>query len=225
VRQGSVFTQKPYLTCVDCNTGWMKDFEDQVERLAALFSSSDSVTLEREQTAALAGWITLITILAEYIDTSGDSLTTTRGDLESIRLDRQPPAHWSIFAASLAATIWAARYRHHATRIDQFTGVQQFMEAVKADQSSNTQTSSFGIGRVFFQIFSTPEPSFVTDYRITAKGAGLTQIWPLPPGRLWPYAKEGAAKFPTQLVLTDQTADELANAYPERIKRLTKLSV
>ena len=99
------------------------------------------------------------------------------------------------------------------------------MAAVKADQPWNTQTSSFGIGRVFFQIFSTPDSSFVTDYRMASKGAGLTQIWSLPQGSLWPYAKAGTVKFPTQLMITDQTADELADAYPERIKRLTKLSV
>jgi hypothetical protein len=225
LRQGSIFTKKPYLACVSCNTGWMKDFEDLVSKFSTLFSSFDPVTLQRIQTEALAGWITLIAILAEYIDQSGGHLTATVANLECIRLNRHPPAHWSIFAASLDARIWAARYRHHGTHIGQYESVDEFEASAKVRPKPNTQTSSFGIGRIFFQVFSSPDQRFVMDYRVAAKSAGLAQIWPLPPASLWPYAKEGMAKFPTKLMLTDETAEELANAYPERIKRLCQINI
>jgi hypothetical protein len=48
VRQGSIFTQKPYLACVDCNTGWMRKFEDDMLLFSTpLFISNDGISLSR----------------------------------------------------------------------------------------------------------------------------------------------------------------------------------
>ncbi len=38
IKQGSIFSQKPYLACVCCNTGWMKSFEMRPESSLPLFS-------------------------------------------------------------------------------------------------------------------------------------------------------------------------------------------
>jgi hypothetical protein len=226
IRQGSIFSQKPYLACEKCNTGWMKAFEDEVEKFGHLFlTSPDSTLLEEGQVRSLAGWVTLITILAQYIDRARIDITVTRHDLDCIWQRKVPPDHWSIFAASLDGFLWRARYRHRATNISPYAGVQEYLDAVTAGVQANTMVSSFGIGSIYFQVFGCPVPSFVSDYRAVTKQAGLNQLWPLPAGSLWPYAKQGTAKFPTKLVLTDATADELSNTYYERIRRLTKLSI
>ena len=67
--QGGMFSQKPYLACQKCNTGWMNDFEQQVLIFAkSLFTSSKETKLTRKQVRSLCGWLSLIAILAEYID-------------------------------------------------------------------------------------------------------------------------------------------------------------
>jgi hypothetical protein len=204
----------------------MKAFEDEVEKFGHLFlTSPDSTLLEEGQVRSLAGWVTLITILAQYIDRARIDITVTRHDLDCIWQRKVPPDHWSIFAASLDGFLWRARYRHRATNISPYAGVQEYLDAVTAGVQANTMVSSFGIGSIYFQVFGCPVPSFVSDYRAVTKQAGLNQLWPLPAGSLWPYAKQGTAKFPTKLVLTDATADELSNTYYERIRRLTKLSI
>lgn len=226
IRQGSIFSQKPYLACVGCNTGWMREFEDDVKPFGeSLFKRFDPITLEENQVRALAGWIALVAILAQYVDKAREDITTTREDLDCIWKRKVPPDYWSVFACSLDGNIWRGRYSHRATHIARFDGVPKYLEAVKAGVQANTQVSSFGIGSIFFQVYSCPAPSLVTDYRAVTKKAGLNQIWPLPPGSLWPHVKQGTVKFPTMLIPSDQSAEELSTAFYERIRRLTKLSI
>jgi hypothetical protein len=226
LRQGSIFNQKPHLACIGCNTGWMKDFEDKVASFGKpLFAGGNATVLCEDQVRSLAGWITLVAILAQYIDESRIDIVSTRSDLDCIWKQKVPPDHWSIFAASQNGNVWNARYRSRSTNVADYASVQQFMDTVKAGVDANTQLSSFGIGSLFIQVFICPFPRFVDDYRTVTNEAGLNQIWPLPTGRLWPYHKQGTAQFPTKLVLGDQTAQALADTYYERLNRLSALSV
>jgi hypothetical protein len=78
--------------------------------------------------------------------------------------------------------------------------------------------SSFGIGNLFLQVFTTPYKLIAGDYQAAAKKTGLIQIWPIPLPILWPLQK-GTAKFPTKLVLTDETAENLSLAFRDVIDR------
>jgi hypothetical protein len=70
IREGSIFTQKPYLCCITCNTGWMRKFEDEMCSFAKpLFAPpTGDVILDDTKQRILAVWVALITILAEFID-------------------------------------------------------------------------------------------------------------------------------------------------------------
>lgn len=133
LKQGSIFTQKPHLACIDCNTGWMRQFEDDMCFFAKpIFTSRGSVTLNMDQRRALAGWVALIAILAEYIDKSKASLTISEADKTHLKKNREPPRAWSIVAISSNSRKWFARYRHVTTFIGNFTSAQEFEEAVRA---------------------------------------------------------------------------------------------
>src|SRR4051794_16517547 len=46
LRLGSLFSQKPYLACIHCNTGWMQKVEDQMLKFSKpIFISHDPITL------------------------------------------------------------------------------------------------------------------------------------------------------------------------------------
>jgi hypothetical protein len=219
LKQGSLFTLKPYLACVECNTGWMKKFEDEMCLFAKpLFTATETVTLDLTQIRTMAGWIALITILAEHFDKSKADPTIPQRDIRHLKQKREPPHDWSIFAASSSSKKWFARYHHAPTHVGLFRSLQEYTEAVKTDLKSNTQTSSFGIGRLFIQAFTCPRSSFVSDYRRWAVQGKLAQIWP--PPRFIGIGRP--TKFPTDLVLSDETADELAVAYPKRMATLTE---
>ena len=78
---GSIFTQKPYLCCIPCNTGWMQRFEDEMLKFSTpIFQSSKPVTLDRRQLRVFVVWLSIIIILAEYIDTSKGSISISLED-------------------------------------------------------------------------------------------------------------------------------------------------
>jgi hypothetical protein len=143
-RQGSIFTQKPYLACVGCNTGWMKKCEDEMGKFARpIFSTFDAVTLNDKQMCVMAVWVALITTLAEYIDRSKSSLTIPVSDREYLKKFLKPPPHWSISAASLDGKRWAARYRHHTTFIGEFASLGHFYAAIQPGSLTRHSKTSY----------------------------------------------------------------------------------
>ena len=220
-RQGSVFSQKPYLACEVCN-GALGALEDEMKSFAPpLFSTSGAkAKLTAAQQSTMAGWISLITVLAEHIDKSKASLTIPERDVRYLKEHRVPPPEWTVCLTSVEGTRWTARYRHHTRYIGQFTSEAHFWDSLRPGVKGNTQISPFGIGTLFFQVYTCPDPRFVSDYWWAAEIAKLGQIWPIEK-RLWITR---TIRFPTDLVLTDETADTLADAYSDRIRELTDLS-
>jgi hypothetical protein len=217
-RMGSPFSQKPYLACINCNTGWMQDVEDAMLKFAKpLFTSLDPAILNRYQIRAFVFWITLITVLAEYLDRSRSRVTITKTERDLIRRYRAPPPNWSIVVSSLNSEMWRCKYRNVHKMIFDFQNVGEYLN-LKSTYVPNTQISSFGMGNIFVQVFSCPNERFVDDFRRAAKARGLMRLWPLPSG-FWPFT-EGTAKFPTKLVLDDDTAEIVADAFSERIDAL-----
>src|SRR5262249_27441361 len=84
LRQGGLFTQKPYLTCESCNTGWMAKIEGVITSFARpIFASFEHLTiLNARKQRALATWIALVTILAEYIDHKRGNICVPKADRE-----------------------------------------------------------------------------------------------------------------------------------------------
>jgi hypothetical protein len=58
VKQGGLFSQKPYLACDCCNTGWMNNFEKQTLLFAKqLIVSGENIILTRDQARSLSCWV------------------------------------------------------------------------------------------------------------------------------------------------------------------------
>jgi hypothetical protein len=220
-RQGSIFSQKPYLCCGDCNTRWMHDFEDEMVKFAKpLFSSLNPITINDYQRRVIAVWISIATILAEYAHPSR-VITVPMSDKDFIRTKLMPPEHWTVVACSLNGKEWRARYRRFYMWLEDFSNLSEYYSArMDATRPKNTQISSFGMGNLFIQTFSTPNARFINDYRIAAKSSNLTQLWPLPL-RLNPFSK-GLTKFPTKTILDDDGADIAAESFYQRINMVIK---
>ncbi|HEY1215609.1 MAG TPA: hypothetical protein VGE93_18410, partial [Bryobacteraceae bacterium] len=217
-----IFSQKPYLACEVCN-GALGMLEGEMKAFAPpLFSTSAAeLTLTVDQQRTMAGWISLITVLAEHIDKSKSSLAIADRDVRYLRKHRVPPPEWSIVCASLEGREWFAKYRHRATFIGQFSSEAEYWATVRKGMTSNTQFSSFGIGKLFFQVFTCPNPRFVADYRRCAVDAELSQSGPIPRA----IFRHRTLKLPTDLILTDESADILADAYDQRIRELSRIAV
>jgi hypothetical protein len=224
VRQGSIFSIKPYLCCEACNTGWMHNFEDEMTRFAQpMFSGPNPILINAHQRRVISVWISVITVLAEYVDRAGSN-AISQAEKDIIRERFMPPDNWTIVASTLNGTEWFAKYKRHFMWLEDFASMVEYGAAM-GDRSrpKNTQISSFGLGHLFIQVFSCLNERFIIDYRIAAKARGLVQLWPpaTPLLPFWPFAKR-LTKFPTKLILDDNEADVIASAFYERIQIQTK---
>jgi hypothetical protein len=221
IKQGSIFSQKPYLCCESCNTGWMRRFEDEMTAFAKpIFTSLESsIAVDKTHQRVLAVWLSLITILAEFIDHK-TSICITEDDRKFLKKHLIPPHTWAIAVCSSDTKSWYGKYRHHASFVGQFTSLAEYYDAVAIGRPNNTQISTFGMGHLFAQVFSCPDLRIVSDYCAATRASGLVQLWP-PPNSLWPFAK-GLTQFPTKAVIKDDEAGVIADAFDKRMKFMTQ---
>lgn len=211
-RQGSIFSQKPFLACETCNTGWMANFENEMARFAKpLFTSRDRIIISYPEARIMSVWISLIVILAEHIKMPTAVTTISLNERQYVKKYLRPPDNWSIFYAGTNGAEWRQNYCRHCISVH----YNDMTSSPITFAAYNTQITTLGIGNLFVQVFSCPVDRYVTDFRIAAKSRGLLQLWPIP-GALWPFTK-GSAKFPPTLVLDDVEADVLADAFFERL--------
>jgi len=213
ISMGSIFSQKPYLWCVDCNTKWMQRFEDEMLKFAKpLFTGGERCILNNRQIRIFSVWVGLITVLSEYIDIKRTSVTVSRRDRSFIKRTSSLPDTWTVVACSSnAEREWRVKWRYRALFEGSFETSDKFYAKIATGPDANTVISSFGMGKIFVQVFHCPHMELVQDFRVATKAWGFTQLWP-PPMTFWPF-KRGTAKFPTKLTLTDQDAEEIADKF------------
>ena len=79
----------------------------------------------------------------------------------------------------MAEGAWCGNCAHHPYRIEFAGNPLATRSGTAPNLESNTQLLSFGIGPLFFHVFTSP--SFVVQSELTriCKRHGLTQLWPL----------------------------------------------
>jgi hypothetical protein len=198
----------------------MKYFEDEVIKFVRPILSGVPASISHKQIEVLAGWICLIVILSEFIDRSLGVSTRERIYLKT---KKRPPDNWVIVVAGLYGPRWSHYWTHHARNIFVSDDRHVFFTKTATYLSPNTQITSFGVGKLFVQAISSPHWHILRDFEIAATSRGLTQIWPTPfrfwslPLRLWPFS-ERRTQFPPKLTLTDDVADEIAEAFDNRLE-------
>jgi hypothetical protein len=218
VRQGGMFSQKPYLACQKCNTGWMNDFEKPVIIFAkSLFASDDAVKLTRKQVRSLCCWLSLIAILAEY-NVKREKSSIPKIDRQYIKENLEHPGEWSIFACSQDNPTLLPFHATTRKWYDQNMRAEEHAKAiVEGRDNLDTQLSIFGLGRVAFQLFTSLHMRLVTDFRTYVKHQGFIQLWPMP-SILNPFSSR--VQFPTSALLDVNEIGQLHSAYTARFEML-----
>jgi hypothetical protein len=152
-----MLSQKPYLACEQCNTGWMNDFEEQTIIFAkSLFTSHEVIRLTRKQVRSLCGWLSLIAILAEY-NANRENPSIPKIDRQYIKEHLAPPGDWCIFACSQVNpglipfhSIIREWYEPNMRNYEHPSAI------VVGRNNFDTQLSTFGLGLVALQLFTGP---------------------------------------------------------------------
>jgi hypothetical protein len=214
---GNIFSIKPRITCVACNTGWINQFETDVRKfIEPILLGKFHGSISRKQADILSAWICLIIINLEYA--FADAVCISASERAYLKRHRKPPENWAIFLAGSNGPIWsraASHWEHraflHTDPIDLVIG-QPFGRP-------NSQVTSMGMGKLFVHAFSSPVGKFVGDFEIAARARGMTQIWP-PRGVIWPLTQRHT-KLPPKLTLTDDEAFIVADSFANRLDALT----
>jgi hypothetical protein len=219
--QGSIFSQKPYLACVDCNTGWMKTFEDEMEKFAKpIFTSLSNVRIASREMQTMAGWAALIATLAEFMDRDRKPVIS-EAERTYIKNHLKPPATWTVVATTVDDKEWASKYQHRTTFISDYASVEDFKASIETRPHPNTLISTFGMGKLLIQIFVCPDHRFIENFRAFSLSLGLLQLWPIVAAAGPLVSPKNLAQFPTSRRLTDQDADFVAAAYAAKIESST----
>lgn len=199
-----IFSQTPRLACIPCNSGWMKQFEDDLIPIAeSLITANPPVRFGACDFLKIARWLTLIVILSEL--SSKRTVCISEDDRKFIKYSKNPPNHWTISIAVVNNISWSRQRVYHPSII--------FDEANLADAvpKFNTQVTSLGIGQLYAQIFTSPVSSVVEDYRISVGTLGLTQIWPIPASVA--ISADGGLPWPIGPVLSGEQAQHISDAF------------
>jgi hypothetical protein len=110
------------------------------------------------------------------------------------RLPLQTPAmagraitNWVIFIAGVYGPQWERASVHSAFNTFAHTSNLDLTAGLSGTRY-NSQCTSFGMGKLFAHIFSSPNWDILSDFEVADRSRGLTQIWPAP-RVIWPFAR------------------------------------
>lgn len=211
VKQGKLTSQKPYLACSSCNSGWMAYFENEMSLvLKPAIAGTAVVILNQRQAEILAGWVALIFTLAEFTTSEGPTLPVK----ERMYFKRymKPSSNWSIYVAGIEGISWAVRHHHHSLYEGRLPNKFEILNLYGTQlPKPNSHISSMGMGRLFFHAYFTPLNENLRGFDIACKSHGMVRIWP-PRKRFWPLPKR-KLRLPPKTVFDDTRATEVSESF------------
>jgi hypothetical protein len=174
-RQGSLLSRKLRMVCAQCNNTWMSDLENKAKEIVLRLQAHKNCVLSSEEQLALATWITLLTIVAEFTDIPQKKIPVTERIL--FYKEHQPLPDWRIWIGKYRGTEWDLRYRHYGIG-GAFEGRDINDKVVDLIDIGAAQSSTFVIGGLLILAISAGDDIFkeqVAGYTINS----LYKIWPL----------------------------------------------
>jgi hypothetical protein len=173
---------------IGCNDGWMSSLDAAAKPVLTKLILGEPVVLGREQLGTLAAWITLKVMVCEHEanrkEGDPDTVVTTQDERSAFMRDPSPPNGWKIWIANQDAGQWRTGFARHSaflTTLDE-GGVPVVPVGPLAH---NSQTVTFGFGRLLFHVFSSRHPGALAEFDFPNK-VSLFRIHPFDGGFFWP---------------------------------------
>lgn len=169
IRRGDPGARKIRNVCGQCNSGWMSRLESAAKPLLTELILGRQVTLDTNAQCALAAWVTMFCITAEYTDR--DHRGIPAADRAALMTSSRPPESWRIFIGRYRGTEWARRYAHCGFIFQRNNGANALCGAA--------QCSTFVVGELAVYACSASIPDAdIARYLAPADDVALKQIWP-----------------------------------------------
>jgi hypothetical protein len=206
---GDPRSRRLQIVCRPCNNHWMSDLQTAAKPILSPLitgESKKSIVLGLEWQKILAAWAAMSVICAEYFYPNRAAISVT--DRRWLYDTKTAPNDFRIWIGDYERKEWIPHWGHFSLRISEHEGKQDWTIHPDGTPRSNTQTTTFVVGRLFIHVYSCPFPEILHAEKIVrAVESKLVQIWPTRHSFLmWPVTG-----------ISDRDADRLASVIFDRL--------
>lgn len=177
----------------------MSVLQNQTKPILLPLILGEKTTLFRKDQSALATWITMFAIVAEFKSKSERWVAVSGEQRLWFEAHKMPPKHWKIWIGYFKRQTLKGVYFHNVLPIFPKVGMGPTTE--DGYPLPNTQTTSIAVGNLYAHLISTDGPGIVERQRITT--APVIQLWPITKSPIvWP-----------RISLTDEEVEKISMAF------------
>jgi hypothetical protein len=198
---GSLHSKSVRVVCKKCNSGWMSSIVNRAKPVSSPMINGSATSLNQDQMTALAAWVTLATMMAEF--DGYEERVIPAEDLVLIRQTKTPPRHWFVSIGRYDGKAWGPiRYNRH--RAYPQLGPEVPAEITPECKSLAFQVTTYNLKHLLVQTFCSRDVNAVVRYLAYPYPAGVFRIWP---------PLETAIQWPTGPGLQDNEAQLFADGF------------
>ena len=142
---GHPISKRVKVVCKRCNTGWMAELEQELKPTITKMILGEFLTLNSWAQRRLALWAVKTAMTAEYTDPKSVALTFAQR--EYLRLHREPPKDFDVWAALYLGKKHKAMMNHHSGHFS-----ISDPSGIKRPAPPNTQFTTIGLGKLFLHV-------------------------------------------------------------------------
>jgi hypothetical protein len=196
---GDTHNRQLRVVCKRCNETWMSGLQVAAKPSVIPLVRGEQFLLTEERQHALAAWIAMSVICAEYFVPRGVAVSVI--DRRFIYRSRSAPDAMRIWIGDFRRGTWVPSWTHSSLRISGDGLPDSMCRYDDGWPRANTQMTTLVFGRLYVHAFSCPYPEILNSSGLTNfVDSRLIQIWPLRHSFIrWPFN-----------VISDRDADRLA---------------
>jgi hypothetical protein len=213
-RSGEGHSGRLKVVCADCNTGWMSRLQNQTKPFLLPMVRGKQIPLFIRQQQLLSAWATMFVMVVEQRENDSRVVACSQEERTSFMETRRTPATWKVWVGHYTRELWVPIIVHTTAQVvpslaEEFAYIPQNGVPIVP----NTHATTFVVGELFFHVFGSGLPGVVRKQEIAPDA--MPRIWPFRSSPVW---------FPPKIKLTDRDADEIANAFGQRLRRIRAAS-
>ena len=191
-RQGSTYTKKIRVVCVDCNNGWMSEIENATKPILEKLTVSQIHIVEPKDLKKLCKWIALKVMVAEH--NQREDAVTPFEDRNKFKNNLEIPNNFRIWIAKCGVNGWEGAYWRSSSTVSFSTELPQ------TGLARNVHFVTFGVGDLLVQTIHTSHQELNLEVNYS-NSEGIYSIYPESNNSIsWPPAKSLTAQEANNLV-------------------------
>ena len=184
-REGDPYVRKLKIACRPCNNGWMSQLQTNAKPYLTPTLLGEKASFYKNGQTALAAWITMFVMTADFLDTNAVSITAE--ERSWFKVHQRPPGDWRIWIGRYEKPVSARRWIHSVLDIVE-DDAKRLAGGTPVIQHAQTSTILLG-NHLIIHVMSSPamRETIKRWELLPAAAPAMTQIWLIVGRRVdWP---------------------------------------